>query len=149
MSQYDNAKLTAGVTPLAAGAVYVDVQETDLAHADFIDAAVASGDLIQVGVVPANCVLVPHLSKVVFPTLDASATVALGTKTDSDALLAAAAITAATTKFGHELTQAVIGDDYNDTPIYAAVGGTVAGFATTGTIELQLALRAWRHDVDA
>ncbi|MDN5939266.1 MAG: hypothetical protein L0H83_11465 [Salinisphaera sp.] len=149
MATYNNPKLVPAVTPLESGGLYIDRQITDLANADFITAAVAAGDLIQIGVIGANAVMVPGIASISFPTLDATATMKVGTLADDDAVLASETVTAAEVKDGDDLVlTGTVGSADEPTPIYLEVGGTVGGFATTGKIVFDVAQRAYRSDVD-
>lgn len=149
MATYNNPKLVPAVTPLESGSIYVDRQVLDLANASFITAPVAAGDLVQIGLLGAGAVLVPNLAQIQFPTLDATATVSVGTEATAAAVMAAEAITAAEVKDGDDLVQAgTVGELTEPTPIYAVIGGTVGGFATTGKIVFDVAQRAYRSDVD-
>ncbi|MDN5925036.1 MAG: hypothetical protein L0H70_08565 [Xanthomonadales bacterium] len=147
MSKYDNSTLAAAVTPFAAGAVYVDQQVTDVAGDDF-PTSIADGDLVQIGVVPANCVLVPHLCNIAVPILDTNGTATLkftvGTAADTDVLVSSEkdAKAAVTLKPG-DLLPATVGDPENDTPIYLVATAAAATLATSGTITADLAVRAY------
>jgi hypothetical protein len=153
MSLLNNAKLVPAVTPFANGAVYLDTQVTNLASPGFWPAAIAVGDQIQIGEVPAGAVLIPWLSNIQLPVLDSgpagTLSVSLGTQATPAALKATAAAEAATNVPGSSLSAtALIGDPVNPTPIYITATAAAVAAAQTGRIVANLAFRAWRDDTD-
>jgi hypothetical protein len=155
MTTRNNAKLIAMVTAFAAGALYVDRQITDIADRSFIPANLASGDNIQIGVVPAGCVLVQQLSTIQVPVLDTSGAPTVKYKIGSVATVGALAAEktpgavvskVATTDF---IVGPVFGSPTDDTPIYLNLSAAIAAQATTGKIVADWALRAWDSQVDA
>jgi hypothetical protein len=151
MTQYNNPALVAGATPFAAGAVYADPQVLDITDRRTFPAAAALGDQIQIGVVPAGCTLLPHLTRIRIPVLDTGATgkYKLGTAANATAVAAELAATAAQTLFGEDLVQTgVVGSATDDTPIYLTVSVAIATQAAAGKIVCDLAFRAYDVDVD-
>lgn len=152
MSKFINALLVAAVTPSENGAVYIDRQITDLANRSVFPAAVANADQVQIGVVPAGTVLIPHLCCFRFPRLDTNAAPTgkfkIGTDTVLDAIVleqngnAAVALTAE-----DFVLTGVIGSPTDDTPIYLNASAAVLTLGT-GKVVLDVALRAWSDDVD-
>lgn len=160
MAKYDNAKLVPGVTPDGAGELYIDRQVTNLDTAGFLTANPASGDNIQIGVVPAGCKLVPHLCLLQVPALDTNATSTVkykvGTVASAAALVAEvtpgnnAASTVASASF--IVSAAGFGSPTDDVPIYLNLSAAVAtqpAAGARGKVVFDLALRAWdsRFDV--
>lgn len=152
--KYDNAKLVAAVTALAVGAIYLDPQVTLNAKLhELTGGAIANGDQVQIGIVPAGMVLVPHLSLLQLPILDSDAndtlTYKIGTEASTAAVAAQQGGGAAVTLSGEDLVlTGTVGDPDEDTPIYLTATAAAATLANTGDIRLSLALRAWRSDVD-
>lgn len=152
MTIRNNAKLVAGVTPDANGDLLTDRQITDLADRSFIPAGLASGDNIQIGVVPAGCVLVQQLSCIQVPVLDTSGAPTVKYKIGSTAV--AAALAAEKTP-GAAVSQVkpsdfvigpVFGSPTDDTPIYLNLSAAIATQATSGLIVADLVLRNWTDD---
>lgn len=152
--KYDNAKLVSGVSPLAAGAVYVDPQKTLNAKLqELTGGVIANGDQVQIGVVPAGMVLVPHLSLFQAPILDSNGaptlTYKVGTDAVPDAVAAQKSGSTAQTLAGKDFTlTGVVGDPENDTPIYLTATAAAATLAAVGDIVFTPALRAWDTEVD-
>lgn len=153
MSKYLQAALVAGVTPFASGALYVDRQVTDLADRTIFPANVANADQIQIGVVPAGSVLVPHLTAIRVPRLDtngaATGKFKIGTESVLDAVAAEQNGNAAVTLSGEDLALfgATVGSPTEDTPIFLNASAAVATLGT-GKVILDLALRAWNDVTD-
>lgn len=154
MTIRNNAKLVARATPTASSALYVDRQITDLADRSFIPANLANGDNIQIGVVPAGCMLVPQLCTIQVPILDTNgvptAKYKIGSTAVPDALAAekspaGAASVVATTDFK---PGAVFGSPTDDTPVYLTLSAAIATQATTGKILADLAFRAYDTKID-
>lgn len=156
MTTRNNAKLVAGVTPTERGSLYIDRQVTDLADRSFIPANLAIGDNIQIGVVPAGCKLVAHLSAIQVPVLDTSGTPTVKYKIGSVATVAAlaaektpgaAASVVAPSDFVIGATG--WGSPTDDTPIYLNLSAAIATQAATGKIVFDVALRAWDSEFDS
>lgn len=145
-------KLKAAVTPFASGALYLDIQSTNLSNATYWPAGLAIGDTVQIGVIPAGMVLVPQLSSLVLPKLDSNASptgrVSIGTANQAAALLASTAVGTAASLFGAQLLQASIGSPDTDIPVLLTVTAAFATEVATGKIAFEPVLRAWRDDVD-
>lgn len=146
--------MRAAVTPFASGALYIDRQLTHFDNANQWPAAIANGDQVQIGVVPAGCVLVPQLSCFQIPKVDtngaATGKFKLGTADTIAAIAAEQNGGGALSLFGEDLVlTGVVGSPTDDTPIYLTASAAVATVAATGTLIADLALRAWRDDTDA
>lgn len=152
MSTFKNPRVTPKVTPFAVGALYVDRQAFDLSDAAYKPSALASGDKIQIGVVPAGCALVPQLSTGKVPILDtngaATAAYTIGTADDADALLASKDGDAAVTVSPGDLLGATVGSPEEDTPIYLTLTAAAATLATSGVITCDWVFRAWQPEID-
>lgn len=156
MTTRNNAKLVAGATPQAHGALYIDRQITDLADRSFIPSNLANGDNIQIGVVPAGCKLVAHACAIQVPILDTSGSPTVKYKIGSVATVAAlaaektpgaAASIVAPADFAIGATG--WGSPTDDTPIYLNLSAAIATQALTGKIVFDVALRAWDSKTDA
>lgn len=149
---YANPKQRAGITAEAAGALYLDKQSVGLSDPALNLDALAAGDAIQIGVVPAGHVLVPKLSTLDLPVLDTGASgtgeFSVGTSDDPDGLAPAAAGTAAVAKGVGDLAGAAIGSPLNDVPILLTCTSACTTQATTGEITGDWVLRAWDARVD-
>lgn len=116
--------------------------------------ALGVGDQIQVGVVPAGEVLVPHLCLLRIPAIDSNGsptgTAAIGTATTDNALKATASVAAAQTLSGEDftLTTGPIGADNADTPIYLTIKAVMATQITTGKIIFDQVCRPWDSAFD-
>lgn len=155
MTTRNNAKLVSGVTPDENGDLLLDRQITNLADRSFIPAALANGDNIQIGVVPAGCKLVAHLSTIQVPALDTNGTPTVKYKIGSVATVAAlaaektpgaAASIVATTDF--IAGAAGFGSPTDDTPIYLTLSAAIATQAATGKIIADWVFRNWDPSVD-
>lgn len=126
----------------------------DLANPAYRPAAVANGDRIQIGVIPAGCKLIPHLTCIRLPQIDSNGTptgqAQIGTANDPDALRAAGAVNAAQTLSGEDFTLATadLGAKFEDVPVYLAFTANVATLAASGKIVVDLALRPYDSAVD-
>lgn len=154
MTMTNRTGLRAALTPFASGALYLDRQLTHLDDATQWPAAIASGDQIQIGVVPAGCVLVPQLSSFQIPKVDSNGAATgkykLGTASAITAIAAEQNGNAAVSLFGEDLAlTGVVGSPTDDTPIYLTASAAVATVSATGTLVADLVLRAWRDDTDA
>lgn len=125
--------------------------------AGYASGANADETLILIGYVPADCVMVRHLSRLQMPQMDTNGAPTgdheVGTADDPDALLASiASETAATVYSGEDFrtdsATAVIGSQTEDTPIYVRLSNAIATLST-GTIVFDLAYRAFNSRTDA
>lgn len=152
MSKFANPKLTPKVTPFAVGALYVDRQVFDLSDLAYKPSALAIGDLIQIGIVPAGCTLVPQLSTASIAILDTAgsptATYTIGTEASAASLLASKNGNAVVTVAPGGFLNPTIGSPDTDTPIYAKVTTAAATLATSGKITVNLVLRAYQPEID-
>lgn len=154
MTIYTNVHQVPRVTGLASGALYIDRQEVSLADDNAWPSAVALGDQIQIGVVPAGCVLVPWLSNLNLPVLDSgpsgTLSVSVGTQATPAALKATATAIAPANVAGSTLAPGVvIGSNLTNTPIFITATAAAVAAAQTGTIVFDLALRPWVDRFDA
>ncbi len=137
-----------------AGTVVVNPFAFDVANTAYKPASLVSTDKVQIGIVPAGCVLLPHLSLVRIPILDTNGaptgSASIGTAASAAALKATAAVNAAQTLSGEDflLTSGPIGSKTVDTPIYLTFTASVATLQTAGTIYADLAIRAWDTTID-
>lgn len=139
--------------PREAGAVFIANSKFDFAVAAQRPASIGIGDMVQVGVVPAGCVLVQHLSRISLPSLDSAGSptgdYSIGTALVPAALKAAAPAETAVVHTGEDLLAAtVIGSRDVDTPVYAVFTTAVATVPTTGAIVANLAIRAFDGGFD-
>lgn len=153
MSKYTRNNLVAAITAFAVGAVYLDRQTTTLNDASQWPAAPASGDQIQIGVIPAGHVLVPHLSLFQVPELDSNASPTgkfkLGTDANATAIAAEQNGGGPLVLSGEDLVlTGTVGSQTDDTPVFLTLSAALATKATTGAIVADLAIRAFRQGVD-
>lgn len=152
MSTNNNPKLVSRVSAFANGALYIDRQITDVSDPVQVPAALANGDLLQIGVVPAGSKLVPRLCTLQIPKLDTNVSATgqgkVGTAAVADALVVAASLGAAITDLQTNFKDVEIGSATDDTPIYLTLSAALATQATTGKIVFDVALRAWDSEVD-
>lgn len=159
MTTYNNSKLRARATPEEAGALYIDRQVSNLADKSFVSGVPASGDAIQIGVVPAGCKLVAHLCTIQVPVLDAHASAAT-VKYKIGSVATVAALVAEKTP-GNNATSLVVASDFiigaagfgsatDDTPIYLNLSAAIATQPTVpGKVVFDVALRAWDSAIDS
>lgn len=160
MAKYDNAHLVSRATPTASAALYIDRQVTDLDASGFLTAAPASGDNIQIGVVPAGCKLVPQMCTIQVPVLDTNAASTVKYKIGSVATPAALVLektpgnnaksTVAASDF--IVGAAGFGSPTDDVPIYLNLSAAVAtqpAAGARGKVIFDVAFRAWDSVVDA
>ena len=137
---------------LAQGVVGYDKYTFSLA-ASYASGAATDETLILIGYVPADCVLIPHLTRLDIPQLDSNGAPTgdyeVGTAADPDALKASAAAETAVVLFGEDFRQDTgpIGSKTEATPIYIRVSNVIATLGT-GTITFEPAYRAWRQLLD-
>lgn len=124
-------------------------------NGSYASGAGADESLIVIGYVPADCVLIPHLSRISLPVFDSDGSptgdVEIGTVADTDALKASfAAETAAAVLTAEDLLYpaAVVGSKTVPTAIVIRVVNVIATLGT-GTIVFEPVYRAWRDDLDA
>lgn len=139
-------------TPQQAGELVVQPCKFDFA-ASYTTDTLALNDQVLVGVVPAGAVLVQHLSRISLPAFetDGSPTgdYTVGTDADPDALIGTGAAETARVLSGEDFTAGnVVGDRFNDTPIYAKFSEAVTAVTTTGVITADLVFRAWQEGID-
>lgn len=158
MATVNNTKLRARSTPAGAGQLYIDRQVTNLDA--LLTANPASGDNIQIGVVPAGCKLVPHLCLLQVPVLDTNAASTVKYKIGSVATVGALA---AEVTPGNNATSTVasasflvgaagFGSATDDTPIYLNLSAAVAtqpAAGARGKVLFDVALRAWDSVIDS
>lgn len=161
MTTYNNSKLRARATPAGAGQLYIDRQITNLDATGFLTSAPASGDNIQIGVVPAGCKLVPQLCTIQVPVLDAHAS-ASTVKYKIGSVATVGALAAEVTP-GNNLATIVaasafivgaagFGSPTDDTPIFLNLSAAVAtqpAAGARGKVLFDLALRAWDSVIDS
>lgn len=138
----------------SAGDLVLNPFAFDLSNANYKPATLGIGDSIQIGIVPAGCVLVPHLSLLRIPALDTSGSptgsASIGTAAAPASIKATAVVSAAQTLSDEDvlLVNGPIGSRTVDTPIYLTFTAAVATVQTAGTIYADLAIRAWDKTVD-
>jgi hypothetical protein len=126
----------------------------DVANAAYKPASLAISDKVQIGIVPAGCVLLPHLSLIRIPALDTNGSptgsASIGTSASAANIKATTSVSAAQTLSGEDflLTNGPIGSRTVDTPIYLTFTAAVATLQTTGTIYADLAIRCWDKTID-
>jgi hypothetical protein len=133
-------------TPCEAGGLKFNRHVFDFA-ASYAPAAVVTGALIQIGVVPAGNKLVPHLSRIAIPALDTNGAptgdYTVGSADDPDALKAAAAAETAVVLSGEDFTVVTseLGALAEDVPVYITATGDFATVAATGKVFADLVIR--------
>lgn len=138
----------------AAHTVGVTRFKFDLAAA-YASGAATDETLIEIGIVPADCVMVRHLSRLEVPQLDSHVSPTgdfeTGTATDPDALTSSAAAETAVVFSGEDFrtdtATGVIGSKTADTPIYMRISNVIATLGT-GVIYFDLAFRPWNDATD-
>lgn len=156
MSTYKNPAVDQGqAVPCDAGVVVLNRFEFDLSNTSYAPTDINNGDLIQIGVVPANCKLIPHLSRVSIPALDSNGSptgdYTVGSTVDADALKGSAASETAVVLSGEDFTVITsdLGTKASDVKVYIAAVADSATTPATGLIVAELAIRAYRSDTDA
>lgn len=140
--------------PASAGVVVVNRSVFDFSDTSYAPASIASADLIQIGVVPAGCKLIPHLCRISVPTLDSNGSptgdYTLGSSVDPDALKGSAAAETAVVLSGEDFTATTseLGAKAADVKVYLKAVAAVATAAVTGSIIADLAIRAYDSQVD-
>lgn len=123
--------------------------------ASYAPSDINTGDLIQIGIVPAGCKLVPHLCRISVPVLDSNGAptgdYSIGSATDPDALKDTAASETAVVLSGEDFTAdtSELGARNVDVPVYIKALADSATTPTTGTIDVDLVIRAYDANVDS
>lgn len=145
----DNSK----ATPCDAGGIRFNRDVFDLAGS-YAPAAVASGDLIQIGVIPAGNKLVPHLSRIAVPQLDSNGAptgdYSIGSAADPDALKASAPAETAVVLSGEDFTAVTseLGALAEDVPVYITAVNGFATLAAAGKVVADLVIRPFNSRID-
>jgi len=110
------------------------------------------GDQIQIGVIPAGEILVPHLCRFTNPIIDSGATgiASLGTTALPAGIKATASVQAAATYVGSgfAISTGEVGADNAETPVYLTFTAAVATLAATGLIVWDQVTRPWNSMTD-
>lgn len=150
---YNPAVRQAKPVPTSAGALKV-LREIYTLGSSYASTDINNNDLIQVGVVPAGCKLVPHLSSISIPAIDSNGAPTgdymLGTATDADALKGSAASETAVILSGEDFDQVngVIGSKTADVPIYVKAVADSATTPTTGSFIANWVIRPFEAGID-
>jgi hypothetical protein len=125
----------------------------DLANTAYAPTAIANGDKIQIGTVPAGEKLVAHLCRLDIPVIDTdvspTATGTVGTAASAAAVAGSQTLSASAKLLTAEdfaLTTAEVGDANVDTPIYLTFTAAVKTLAATGKIVFEQVSRPVRCD---
>jgi len=155
MATYKNPAALAGkAIPTEAGQVKINRDVFDFANPATRPATFVTNDLLLIGIVPAGCKLVPHLTRISMPALDSNGAPTgdyeIGTATDSDALKATAPSETAVVLSGEDfvLATADIGAKFVDVPIYAKALANSATVPVTGKVIADLVIRPYDSAVD-
>lgn len=158
MSVYAWPGLASGIkTSEDAGQVSLNVFVTNLADIAQRPAALAIGDDLLIGYIPAGEKFVPHLSEFSLPITDSNGsptgTYQLGvggTTPDPDAFVGTANGSTAVTLSGEDFTLATaeVGNRYDVTPIYLRAIAAFATVQSVGKIVLRVASRPWDKALD-
>lgn len=141
-------------TPCAAGELKTNRHVFDFAG-NYAPASIAVSDLIQIGVVPAGCKLVPQLSRASIPILDTNGAptgdYTIGSADDPDALKGSAAAETAVVLFGEDWTAVTgeLGAKAEDVPVYITATAAAATAQVAGQIVADLVIRPFDSAVDA
>lgn len=154
MPDFTNPAITQGPQPIPreSGQITLIPTRFDFSKS-YRPATIASGDRIQIGVVPAGCKLVEQLSRIAIPSLDSNGAptgdYSVGVQGAAASLAAAAAAeTARTLTVANILVPGNIGSDEVDTPIYVVFTNNVATVPSTGVIACDLAVRPYDSTID-
>lgn len=149
------AVLAAKATPTGAGDLRLNREVFDFANPNHRPAAIASTNRIQIGVIPAGCKFVPHLSALRLPAIDSNGTptgqASIGTTANPAVLRAAASVGTAVVHTGEDFTNAANGDigaKDVDVPLFATFTANVATVASTGRIAFDVVVRPYESGVD-
>jgi hypothetical protein len=156
MSDYSNPNI-GDVLPNvpAVGALAFNRSVFDFADADYKPASLLLADRIQIGVVPAGQVLVPHLTRAAIPAIEAGGPLSdytIGTDTSPAILKGSTDSGVAQALSGEDwlVPATAIGHPTEDTPIYITIiTANAAGPAAAGQIVFEPVTRAWRDELDA
>lgn len=156
MANTYNPAVKQGVAvPDSAGDLKLNRFIYDFAQTSYADADINDLDTIVIGVVPAGCKLVPHLSRIVIPQLDTNGAPTgdyqIGTVTDPDALKGSAAAETAVILSGEDFTvlTSELGAKASDVEVVISAIGNVATTTTTGKIIAELVVRPYDSRLDA
>jgi len=153
MATFKNPAVLQGkAVPAQAGGLCLNREVFDFAATAYRPAAIANADRIQIGVVPAGCKLVSHLSQIRLPVIDTNGTAtgqaSIGTNGAPAALKAAGAVNTAQILSGEDLTAADIGAKEVDVPIYLVFTAAVATAQVAGKAIADLVVRPYDSNVD-
>ena len=155
MTTFRNPAVLAGkAVGTKAGELTINREVFDLANTGYRPSAIASGNLIQIGVVPAGNKLVPYLCLLQIPTLDSDGSptgdYTLGSANDPDALKGSAAAETAVNLSGEDFIvgTADLGALADDVPIYLKATNNIATLAATGKIVFDVVTRPYDSTVD-
>lgn len=160
MTIYNNSKLRSKFTPDASADLGLDRQITNLDDPSLLSGVPASGDSIQIGVVPAGCKLVPQLCTLQVPVLDTNGASTVKYKIGSVATPAALAAEVTPGNNAASIvpassfivTAAGFGSATDDTPIYLNLSAAIAtqpAAGARGNIVFDVAMRAWDSVIDS
>lgn len=150
----DAKKFAVNPTPDYVGVLVGKRFRTDLSDRTNLPAGtdpIVTTDSLQIGVVPAGYVLVPHLCNIRIPVLDVAAggDYSIGTIADPDALAAAAAAETARALFGEDFTLTnVVGDIDDDVAIIIKPTTNFTALDATGVILADLVYRVFDPVLD-
>jgi hypothetical protein len=156
MSDYSNPNI-GDVLPNvpAVGALAFNRSVFDFADTDYAPADLNLADRVQIGVVPAGQVLVPHLTRAAIPQIETGTPVSdytIGTATSPAILKGSSPSETAQALYGEDwlVPATAIGHPTEDTPIYISIiTANPAGTAVAGQIVFEPVTRAWRDELDA
>jgi hypothetical protein len=138
--------------PREAGQVSIISSKFDFAVASYRPASIAADDTILIGIVPAGCKLIPHLSRIAIPALDSGGSptgdYSVGTAASAANLAASGASETARTLTVANILNASIGSRETATPIYATIINPSQTVPTTGAIVADLAVRPYDTTID-
>lgn len=154
MADFSNPATVQGpqANPRIAGQPTIVSSRFDFSKA-YRPAAIVATDRILIGIVPAGCKLVEHLSRIAIPALDSNGSptgdYSVGVEGAAASLaIAAAAETARTLTVANILVPGNIGSREMDTPIYATFTSNVATVPSVGVIVADLVVRPFDSAVD-
>ncbi len=136
-------------TPYNNGQPCVISSRFDFAVAAYRPAALAANDRILIGIVPAGCKLVNHLSRVSLPALSTgTGNYSVGITGAAANLAAAAVSNTARVLSGETILQGSVGSREVDTPIYAVITVASQAVPVTGAIVADLVVRPYDTTID-
>lgn len=151
---YNPAVRQGKAVPTEAGSLKL-LREVYTLGSSYASTDINNGDLIQVGVVPAGCKLVPHLSRLSVPAIDSNGAptgdYTIGSATDPDALKGTAASETAVVLSGEDfdLVNGALGAKAADVPIYVKAIADSATTPTTGSFVADWVIRPYDSAVDS